>query len=83
MGLSDHAPTPHGVRLAVAGPVHLVHELTTRLAHAAPGGFTIVAAPSERAIIDGVRAQPAAGGLVAGPAGTVTIVMAGAAGSSQ
>jgi hypothetical protein len=45
-GFADHAPAPHGVRVAVAAPPGLVQRLTTGLAHAAPGGFTIVAAPS-------------------------------------
>ena len=40
-------------------------------------------APSAAAVDDGVRAQSAAGGLVAGAAGPVTIVTAGAAGTSQ
>ena len=45
-GFADHAPSPHGVRIAVAAPAGFVQELTTGLAHAAPGGFTVVAAPS-------------------------------------
>jgi hypothetical protein len=82
-GFADHAPAPHGVRIAVAAPAGLVQGLTTGLAHAAPGGFTVVAAPSAQAVTDRVRAQSAAGGLVAGAAGPVTIVTAGAAGTSQ
>jgi hypothetical protein len=49
------------------------------LAHAAPGGFTIVAAPSARKVIDSALSQSAAGGLVAGATGPVTIVTAAAA----
>jgi len=82
-GYADHAPAPHGVRVAVAAPATLVHELTTGLAHAVPGGFTVVAAPSARAVIDRVLSQSAAGGLVTGATGPVTIVTAAAAGSSQ
>jgi len=82
-GYADHAPAPHGVRLAVAAPAGFVPELTTGLARAAPGGFTVVAAPSAPAVIDSVRSQSAAGGLVTGAAGPVTIVTAGAAGLSQ
>ena len=82
-GFADHAPAPHGVRVAVAAPAGFVQELTAGLAHAVPGGFTVVAAPSARAVTSGVRAQSAAGGLVAGATGPVTIVTAGAAGSSQ
>ena len=45
-GFADHAPAPHGVRLAVAAPAGFARELAAGLAHAAPGGFTVVAAPS-------------------------------------
>jgi hypothetical protein len=82
-GFAYHAPAPHGVRIAVAAPAGLVRELTAGLGHAAPGGFTLVAAPSGRAVKDSVLSQSAAGGLVAGPAGPVTIVTAAAAGASQ
>jgi hypothetical protein len=82
-GFADHAPAPHGVRVAVAAPAGFVQGLTTGLAHAAPGGFTVVAAPSARAVIGSVLSQSAAGGLVTGATGPVTIVTAGAAGSSQ
>jgi hypothetical protein len=82
-GFADHAPAPHGVRVAVAAPAGLVQGLTTGLAHAVPGGFTVMAAPSARAVIASVRSQSAAGGLVAGATGAVTIVTAGAAGLSQ
>jgi hypothetical protein len=82
-GFADHAPAPHGVRIAVAAPAGFVRGLSAGLAHAAPGGFTVVAAPSAGAAIDSVRAQSAAGGLVTSPTGAVTIITAGAAGSSQ
>jgi hypothetical protein len=82
-GFADHAPAPHGVRLAVAAPPALVRELTAGLANAVPGGFTISTAPSAQAVTGDVRSQAAAGGLIAGPAGPVTIVTAGAAGTSQ
>jgi hypothetical protein len=82
-GFADHSPAPHGVRIAVAAPAGLAQRLTAGLAHAAPGGFTLVAAPSERAVIDSVRSLSAAGGLVTGATGAVTIVTAGAGGVSQ
>jgi hypothetical protein len=82
-GFADHSPAPHGVRIAVAAPARLVRDLTTGLAHAVPGGFTVVAAPSTRAVIDGVISQSAAGGLVTGATGPVTIVTAAVAGLSQ
>jgi len=82
-GFADHAPAPHGVRIAVAAPAGIEQGLTRGLAHADPGGFTIVAAPSAAAVTHSVLAQSAAGGLTVGPAGPVTIVTAGAAGASQ
>jgi hypothetical protein len=82
-GFADHAPAPHGVRLAVAGPARFVRELSAGLGRAEPGGFTVVAEPSAQAAIGAVRAQSAAGGLLASGNGPVTIVTAGAAGPSQ
>lgn len=82
-GFADHAPSPHGVRIAVAAPAGAVQRLAAGLAHAAPGAFTVVAAPSAVAAIDSVRSQSAAGGLVTGATGAATIVTAGAAGLSQ
>jgi hypothetical protein len=82
-GFADHAPAPHGVRVAVAAPAGVVQGLAAGLAHAVPGGFAVVAAPSARAVIESVRSQSAAGGLVTGATGPVTIVTAGAAGLSQ
>jgi hypothetical protein len=82
-GFADHAPAPHGVRIAVAAPAGLVAGLARGLAHADPGWFTVVAAPSAAAVRSSVLAQSAAGGLTAGAAGPVTIVTAGAAGASQ
>jgi len=82
-GYADHAPAPHGVRLAVAAPAGVTRELTAGLAHAAPGGFTVLAAPSAQAVTRSVLAESAAGGLVAGATGPVTIVTAAAAGLSQ
>jgi hypothetical protein len=82
-GFADHAPSPHGVRIAVAAPAGFAAELTRGLSHAAPGGFTVVAVPSAHAAIGSVRSQSAAGALVTGVAGPATIVTAGAAGPSQ
>jgi len=82
-GFADHAPAPHGVRIAVAAPAGLTHELTAGLAHAAPGGFTVLAEPSAGAVTSSVLSQSAAGGLVASADGPVTIVTAAAAGASQ
>ena len=63
-GFADHAPAPHGVRIAVAAPAGFVRELTTgsRMRHR--GGFTVVGAHSARAVTSSVRSQSAAGGLV-------------------
>jgi hypothetical protein len=82
-GYADHSPAPHGVRIAVAAPARIVQGLTAGLAHAAPGAFTVVGAPSGRAAIGSVRSQSAAGGLVTGVTGPVTIVTAAAGGLTQ
>jgi hypothetical protein len=82
-GYADHAPAPHGVRIAVAAPPGVAAEVSARLGRAAPGGFTVLAAPSAAAVRGSVLSQSAAGGLVTGAAGPVTIVTAAAAGSSQ
>jgi hypothetical protein len=82
-GYADHAPAPHGVRIAVAAPPAVTAELTAGLAHAAPGGFTVQAAPSAAAVRSSVLSQSAAGGLVTAGAGPVTIVTAAAAGPAQ
>ena len=50
-GFADHAPAPHGVRLAVAAPARFAGELSAGLAHAAPGGFTVVTAPSAQDVL--------------------------------
>jgi len=82
-GFADHAPSPHGLRIAVAAPASFIQELAAGLGHAEPGGFTVVAEPSAPAVMASVRSQSAAGGLVAGLTGPVTIVTADAAGVSQ
>src|ERR1700722_7951981 len=56
-GFADHAPAPHGVRLAVTAPAALQQQLSAGLAHADPGGFTVVPAPSAAAVATDVRAQ--------------------------
>ena len=82
-GFADHAPAPHDVRIAVAAPAGITAGLTRGLSHADPGGFTVVSAPSAAVVTSSVLSQSAAGGLIAGQAGPVTIVTAGAAGASQ
>jgi hypothetical protein len=82
-GYADHAPAPHGVRIAVAAPPAVAQELAAGLAHAAPGGFTVTAAPSAAAVKTSVLSQAAAGGLITGPAGPAVIVTAAAAGPAQ
>jgi hypothetical protein len=82
-GYADHAPAPHGVRVAVAAPPGVTAGLAAGLAHAAPGGFTVLAAPSAAAVRSSVLSQSAAGGLVAAAAGPVTVVTAAAAGPAQ
>jgi hypothetical protein len=82
-GYADHAPAPHGVRVAVAAPPGVAREVAAGLAHAAPGGFTVLPVPSAAAVSSSVLSQSAAGGLVAAAAGPATIVTAAAAGPAQ
>jgi hypothetical protein len=82
-GYADHAPAPHGVRVAVAAPPGVAAKVSAGLAHAAPGGFTVLPVPSAAAVRGSVLSQSAAGGLVAAGAGPVTIVTAAAAGPAQ
>jgi len=82
-GYADHAPQPHGVKLAVAAPAAVVHDLSAGLERAEPGGFVVVQVPSESAVSASVRSQSAAGGLAVPTSGPVTIVTAAATGISQ
>src|ERR1700759_5857656 len=67
-GFADHDPAPHGLRIAVSAPAGLEHELSAGLAHADPGGFTLVPAASAQSVTAGVRAQSEDGGVVGGAA---------------
>lgn len=80
---ADHSPAPHGVRIAVAAPGPVTHELAAGLSRVEPGGFRLVRAGSARTAVRLVRTQAAAGALVVPAAGPVTIVTAAASGSSQ
>jgi hypothetical protein len=80
---ADHAPTPHGVKIAVAGPTPAVHELAMGLDRVKPGAFQLIAVPSRRAAAGLVRSQSTAGALLLVPHGPVRIVTAGAAGTGQ
>jgi hypothetical protein len=82
-GYADHAPAPHGVRIAVAAPPGVAAAVAAGLTQAAPGGFTVLPAASAAAVSSSVLSQSAAGGLVAAGAGPVTIVTAAAAGPAQ
>jgi hypothetical protein len=82
-GYADHAPEPHGVRLAVAAPSGARAKIQAGLAHAQPGGFDLVGVSSARAATQSVRSQATAGALIVPAAGSVTIVTAGAEGVSQ
>jgi hypothetical protein len=82
-GYADHAPSPHGVRIAVAAAPGVAAKVSAGLGQAAPGGFAVLPVPSAAAVTGRVLSQSAAGGLVAPAAGPVTIVTAGAAGPAQ
>jgi hypothetical protein len=82
-GYADHAPRPHGVRIAVAAAPAVRARLQTGLERSQPGGFDVVSAASRAAAARSVRSQSAAGALIVPRDGPVTIVTAGAEGVSQ
>jgi hypothetical protein len=81
-GYADHAPRPHGVTVAVVGPSAAVPRTAAGLAHALPGGFTVVRSPSAGAARAALRAQRIRGALVLGPGQRAPVLVAGAAGLS-
>jgi hypothetical protein len=82
-GYADHDPRPHGVRIAVSAPAAVSRHLAAGLQHAVPGGFDLISVPTPQAAISAVRAQSTAGALIVPATGLVTIVTAGAGGTSQ
>jgi len=82
-GYAEHAPQPHGVRIAVAAPAGAQAKLQAGLARAQPGGFDLVTVSGARAAAESVRSQTSAGALIVPPSGAATIVTAGAEGVSQ
>jgi ABC-2 family transporter protein len=82
-GYADHAPQPHGVRVAVAAPPAVRGKLRAGLQRAEPGGFDVLSARGPGAALDSVRSQSAAGALLVPASGPVTIVTAGAEGVLQ
>jgi len=79
-GYADHAPKPHGVRIAVAATADIRAKLRAGLQRAQPGGFDLVSAASARAATHSVRSQSTAAALIVPAGGPVTIVTAGAEG---
>ena len=77
-GYADHAPKPHGVRIAVAAAPSVRAHLRAGLQHAQPGGFDLQTAATARAATDSVRSQSTAAALIVPSTGPVTIVTAGA-----
>jgi hypothetical protein len=82
-GYADHAPQPHGVRIAVSAPAAVRAKLGAGLEHAQPGGFDVVSARSARAATDSVSSQSTAAALIVPEGGPVMIVTAGAEGVLQ
>ncbi len=80
---ADHAPTPHGVRLAVAARPAVVGELGAGMDRVQPGGFQLIDVSSAAAATRLVRSQSVAGAFLVPTAGAVTIVTAAAASTSQ
>jgi hypothetical protein len=82
-GYADHAPRPHGVRLAVAATPAVASKVASDLQRAEPGGFDVVSFPSPTSATQSVRSQGTAGALIVPASGPVTIVTAGAEGVLQ
>src|ERR1700733_10054643 len=82
-GYADHAPKPHGVRIAVAAPAAVRAKLQAGLDHAEPGGFEVLSAAGAGAATRSVRSQSTTAALIVPPSGPVTIVTAGAEGVLQ
>jgi len=82
-GYADHAPKPHGVRIAIAAAPAVSAKVAAGLEHAEPGGFHLVREPTAQAATHSVRSQSTAGALIVPPSGPVTIVTAGAEGVLQ
>jgi hypothetical protein len=82
-GYADHAPRPHGVRIAVAAAPAVRAHVAAGLERAQPGGFDVVGVGSAQAVTHGVRSQSTAGALIVPASGPNTIVTAGAEGITQ
>jgi hypothetical protein len=82
-GYADHAPRPHGVRVAVAAPPAVSAKLAEDLQRAEPGGFKLLDVSTARAAIRSVRSQREAGALIVPYSGANTLVTAGADGALQ
>jgi hypothetical protein len=80
---ADHSPTPHGVKIAVAAPAPVVHELAASVNRVKPGAFRMTAVHSARTATGLVRSQAVAGALLLATKGPITILTAGAAGTGQ
>jgi hypothetical protein len=81
-GYADHAPKPHGVKIAVAAPHSVIAQMSTAIDAAEPGGFLLVPASSAQAVVASVRAQRATGGFVLPGSGPATVVTASATGAT-
>jgi hypothetical protein len=82
-GYADHAPRPHGVRIAVTAPVRELSGMSRALNASQPGGFVLVPSASAASTLEDVRGQRAAGGFVLPQSGPATIITAPASGASQ
>jgi hypothetical protein len=78
-----HAPAPHGVQVAVAGPAAQTAPLRDRLEQTAGPAFNIQAVPTRAAAARAVRDHDLYGAYVpaARPGATATAIVAGASGT--
>jgi hypothetical protein len=79
---ADHAPEPHGVRIAVVAPPGAAQRVAGGLDRAAPGAFTVTDVASARAARAALRGQKVRGALVLGPGRDAEVLTAGAAGTA-
>jgi len=82
-GYADHAPRPHGVRIAVAAPLAVRSYVAAGLERAQPGGFDVVGVGTAQAAYRSVYSQSTAGALIVPPSGPITMVTASAEGLTQ
>lgn len=78
-----HAPAPHDMPIAVAGPTQQVYDFARALEDADPDAVDVRIVADDAAARDLVLAREVSGAVSLSDAGTATVYTAGAAGASQ